>query len=177
MGATDSKIVDAQAGYESATTALIGGLAGVDMISGPGMIDFLLAQSPEKLVLDADMIGMVQRLLRGVATPTETLATGFFADAGPEGRFLELPETRRLFKGEQFLPSRAFNRDSRRSWFDDGGLDAYGRARQRVEEIMATPVNGPSPELGAALAACVREAGAPFGLGDALPGVPEDLVG
>ncbi len=176
MGASDSKIVDAQAGYESATTALIGGLAGVDMISGPGMIDFLLAQSPEKLVLDADMIGMVQRLLRGVGTPTETLATGFFADAGPEGRFLELPETRKLFKGEQYLPSKAFNRDSRRSWLDGGGLDAYGRAHQRVEEIMALPVNGPARELGVALAGCVRDAGAPFGLGEALPGVPEDLV-
>ena len=77
---------------------------------------------------------------------------------------------------EQYLPSRAFNRDSRRSWLDGGGLDAYGRARQRVEEIMALPVNGPSRELGLALAGCVREAGAPFGLGEALPGVPEDLV-
>ncbi|MEI7745754.1 MAG: trimethylamine methyltransferase family protein, partial [Chloroflexota bacterium] len=107
MGATDSKIVDAQAGYESAMTAMLGGLAGVDMISGPGMIDFLLAQSPEKLVLDADMIGMIQRLLRGVGTPTPTLATGFFEQAGPEGRFLELQDTRKLFRAEAYLPSRA----------------------------------------------------------------------
>ena len=90
LGATDAKIVDAQAGLESGMTALVGGLAGIDMISGAGMLDFLLAQSPEKLVIDADMIGMVQRLLRGIGTPTETLATGFFEQAGPEGRFLEL---------------------------------------------------------------------------------------
>ena len=121
-------------------TALIGGLAGIDMISGPGMLDFLLAQSPEKLVIDADMIGMVQRLLRGVATPTATLATGFFEDAGPEGRFLELQETRKLFRSEQFLPSRVFDRNSRRGWLDAGGLDAYGRAHERVEEIMTTHV-------------------------------------
>jgi trimethylamine--corrinoid protein Co-methyltransferase len=173
MGATDSKLVDAQAGYESALTALVGGLAGVDMISGPGMLDFLLAQSPEKLVMDADMIGMVQRLLRGVATPTETLATGFFAQAGPEGRFLELQETRRLFKSEQFLPSPVIDRASRRAWLDAGGKDAFGRARERVEAIMASPANTPPPELGHALAARVREAGAPFGLGDALPGAPD----
>ena len=90
LGATDAKIIDAQAGLESGMTALVGGLAGIDMISGAGMLDFLLAQSPEKLVIDADMIGMVQRLLRGIGTPTETLATGFFEQAGPEGRFLEL---------------------------------------------------------------------------------------
>ena len=76
LGATDSKVIDAQAGLETGMTALVGGLAGIDMISGAGMLDFLLAQSAEKLVIDADAIGMVQRLLRGIGTPTETLATG-----------------------------------------------------------------------------------------------------
>ena len=45
-GATDAKLVDAQAGLESGMTALIGGLAGIDMISGAGMLDFLLARAP-----------------------------------------------------------------------------------------------------------------------------------
>jgi trimethylamine:corrinoid methyltransferase-like protein len=178
LGATDAKVIDAQAGYESGMTALIGGLAGIDMISGPGMLDFLLAQSAEKLVIDADMIGMVQRLLRGIATPTETLATGFFEAAGPEGRFLELQETRKLFRSEQFLPSKVFDRSSRRGWLDAGGLDAYGRARERVDEIMAThAVPSLAPDVAAGLVARVREAGAPFGLGDALPGAPAGLGG
>ncbi len=177
LGATDSKLVDAQAGLESGMTALIGGLAGIDMISGPGMLDFLLAQSAEKLVIDAEMIGMVQRLLRGVGTPTETLATDFFEQAGPEGRFLELQDTRKLFRGEQFLPSKIIDRNSRRAWLDAGGLDAFGRARQRVEEIMASHrVPELAPELAAGLVSIVREAGAPFGLGDALPGAPAGLV-
>ncbi len=174
MGATDSKIVDAQAGLETGMTALVGALAGVDLISGPGMLDFLLAQSAEKLVVDAEVIGMAQRLLRGIGTPTETLATGAFAEAGPEGRFLELPETRRLFKSEQYLPSRIIDRQSRRAWLDAGGEDAFGRARGRVEEIMAThPLPEVEAGVAAAMAARVREAGAPFGLGEALPGVPE----
>jgi trimethylamine--corrinoid protein Co-methyltransferase len=177
LGATDSKLVDAQAGYESGMTALVGGLAGIDMISGPGMLDFLLTQSPEKLVLDADMIGMVQRLLRGVGTPTETLATGFFEAAGAEGRFLELQETRRLFRSEQFLPALMSDRSSRRGWLDAGGLDAFGRARVRVDEILAThQVPALAPDVAAGLAGIVREAGAPFGLGDALPGAPADLA-
>lgn len=177
LGATDSKLVDAQAGYESGMTALVGGLAGIDLISGPGMIDFLLAQSPEKLVLDADMIGMVQRLLRGIATPTPTLATGFFEDAGPEGRFLELQDTRRLFRSEQFLPALMSDRGSRRGWLDAGGLDAFGRARLKVEEIMAThQVPVLAPEVAAGLVGIVREAGAPFGLGNALPGAPAGLA-
>ncbi len=118
LGATDAKVVDAQAGLEAGMTALVGGLAGIDLISGPGMLDFLLLQSAEKLVIDAEVIGMVQRLLRGIGTPTETLATGFFEAAGPDGRFLELQDTRRLFRGEQFLPSPVIDRSSRRAWLD-----------------------------------------------------------
>ncbi|HEY3336188.1 MAG TPA: trimethylamine methyltransferase family protein [Candidatus Limnocylindrales bacterium] len=176
LGATDSKVVDAQAGLESGMTALVGGLAGIDMISGAGMLDFLLAQSPEKLVIDADMIGMVQRLLRGIDTPTETLATGFFEQAGPDGRFLELEDTRRLFRGEQFLPSKVIDRNSRRAWADAGALDAFGRARLRVEELLASPRDiGLDPSAAASMAARVREAGSPFGL-TSLPGVEQPVA-
>ena len=54
LGATESKIVDAQAGLESGMSALIGALAGINMISGAGMLDFLACQSPEKLTIDAE---------------------------------------------------------------------------------------------------------------------------
>jgi trimethylamine--corrinoid protein Co-methyltransferase len=178
MGATDAKVIDAQAGLETGMTALVGALAGIDMISGAGMLDFLLAQSAEKLVIDADAIGMAQRLLRGIETPTETLATGFFAAAGPEGRFLELEDTRRLFRGEQFLPSKIIDRDSRRAWLDAGRLDAFGRAKVRVEELVAAHrLPEIDPEVRASLVARVREAGEPFGLGDALPGVSAEFAG
>jgi trimethylamine--corrinoid protein Co-methyltransferase len=178
MGATDAKVVDAQAGLETGMTALVGALAGVDLISGPGMLDFLLAQSAEKLVIDAEAIGMAQRLLRGIGTPTASLATAAFETAGPEGRFLELPETRKLFRSEQFLPSRIIDRSSRRAWLDAGGLDAFGRARARVEELMAShPLPVVDHGVAGAIVERVREAGAPFGLGEALPGVPAGFGG
>ena len=175
--ATDSKVIDAQAGLEAGMTALLGGLAGIDMISGPGMLDFLLAQSPEKLVIDAEIIGMVQRLLRGVGTPTPTLATGFFAATGPEGRFLELPETRKLFRGEQHLPSSIIDRASRRAWADAGALDAFARAKVRVDELIAAhQLPAIDAAVAGAMVARVREAGSPFGLGAALPGVPTSIA-
>lgn len=176
MGASDAKTVDAQAGLESGMTAQVGALAGINMISGAGMIDFLLCQSAEKLVLDADAIGMAQRLVRGIGTPTETLATGSFAAAGPEGRFLELDETRKLFRGEQFLPSKVIDRASRRAWLDAGGLDAFDRARVRVTELVAGyRLPTMAPEVTAALIALVRREGEAVGL-IGLPGVPEELA-
>ncbi len=178
LGATDAKVIDAQAGLETGMTALVGGLAGIDLISGAGMLDFLLAQSAEKLVIDADVIGMVQRLLRGVGTPTGTLATGWFEAAGPEGRFLELQDTRRLFRQEQFLPSKVIDRSSRRAWLDAGGLDAFARARARADELVAAHRDPElDPAVATALVATVHHAGVPFGLGATLPGVPESLAG
>ncbi len=177
LGATDAKVVDAQAGLETGMTALVGALAGIDMISGAGMLDFLLAQSAEKLVIDADAIGMAQRLLRGIATPTETLATGFFAAAGAEGRFLELEDTRRLFRGEQFLPSKVIDRSSRRAWLDAGGQDAFARARIRADELVAGHrLPELDPAVAAGLVARVREAGEPFGLTGPLPGMPAEIT-
>jgi trimethylamine--corrinoid protein Co-methyltransferase len=172
LGATDSKIVDAQAGLESGITAVLGALAGINMISGAGMIDFLLCQSAEKLVLDAEWIGMAERLLRGIGTPTETLATAAFAAAGLEGRFLELPETRRLFRGEQYLPSKVIDRGSHRAWEDAGALDAFGRARVRADELVAA-YRRPAiaPDVEAALVALVRAEADRVGLAE-LPMVP-----
>ncbi len=176
MCASDAKLVDAQAGLESALTLVVGALAGIDMISGAGMLESLLCQSPEKLVIDADSIGMARRLLGGVATPTETLATAAFAAAGPDGRFLELAETRRLFRGEQFMPSKAIDRNSRRAWQDAGGLDAFGRARVRVAELVAAHrLPAIAPEVTAELIARVRRESAALGL-KRLPGVPDELL-
>ena len=67
LGASDSKLVDAQSGMESSITAMLGALAGINMISGAGMLDFLACQSPEKLVLDAEVISCAKRLLEGIS--------------------------------------------------------------------------------------------------------------
>jgi len=171
LSATDAKIVDAQSGLESGTSAMIGGLAGIDLISGAGMLDFLLTQSAEKLVVDADGIGMVQRLLRGIGTPTETLATGAFAGLEEAGSFLQLPETRRLFKSEQYLPSPIIDRSSHRAWEEAGALDTFERARARVDELLAS-YSGPalSADTEAALVDRVRREGEPYGLAG-MPGL------
>jgi trimethylamine---corrinoid protein Co-methyltransferase len=89
------------------------------------------------LVIDAEGIAMAQRLLRGIGTPTETLATAMFAQTGLKGEFLKLKETRRLFQQEQHLPSKVIDRGSMRAWQESGSLDAFGRAKIRVNELLS----------------------------------------
>ena len=137
LGASDSKLVDAQAGLESGITAMIGALAGINMISGAGMLDFLACQSPEKLVVDAEGIGMAQRLLAGIEVRTDTLATGLFEGINFKGDFLKQKTTRELFLIEQHIPSPVIDRDSIRGWQASGSPDTFARAKKRTRELLA----------------------------------------
>ena len=134
---SDAKSIDAQAGQESGVAALMGALGGINMISGAGMLDSLACHSAEKLVLDAESIAMAQHLLQGVQVRTETLALDMFAKAGAQGNFLKLPETRKLFRQEQHIPTKVIDRGSLHSWEETGKKDAFGRAKERVNELVA----------------------------------------
>jgi trimethylamine--corrinoid protein Co-methyltransferase len=134
--ASDAKVVDAQAGLESGISAIIGALAGVNMISGAGMLDFLACFSLEKLVIDAEIVAMAKRLLSGVHTPTETLATAMFEGINFKGDFLKQKMTRELFSKEQYLPSKVLDRDSIRGWHQDGSLDTLARAKSQVKQLL-----------------------------------------
>jgi len=140
LGATDSKLVDAQAGLESGITAMIGALSGINMISGSGMLDFLSCHSAEKLVIDAEGIAMAQRMVAGVTLHTETLATGFYDDNinFKGGDFLKQRITMQLFRKEQHLPSNVIDRDSMRNWKEAGSLDTYERAKVMVKQLLAS---------------------------------------
>ena len=140
LGATDSKLVDAQAGLESGITAMIGALSGINMISGSGMLDFLSCHSAEKLVIDAEGIAMAKRMIAGVQLHTETLATGFYDENinFKGGDFLKQKITMKLFRKEQHLPSNVIDRDSMRNWKEAGSLDAFARAKVIVDGLLAS---------------------------------------
>ena len=132
--ATDSKVVDAQAGAESARSAMLGALTGINMISGAGMLESLACHSVEKLVIDAESIASAYRLLRGVEIRGETLATAMFTQTGLSGEFLKLKETRALFRLEQHIPSPVIDRSARGS---EPPSDAFTRARARADELVS----------------------------------------
>ncbi len=137
LGASDAKVVDAQSGLESGISLLLGALGGINMISGAGMLDFLACQSAEKLVLDAEAIGMARRLLAGLQPRTDPLALLFYETFNFKGDFLRQRLTRELFPQEQYLPSALIDRDSLRGWQESGGLDAFARARLRTRDLLA----------------------------------------
>jgi len=133
--AGDGRLIDAQVEMESGMSAVLGALAGINMISGAGMLDFLACHSIEKLVIDAEAIASAQRLLEGIEARTESLAVDTFAQTGLRGDFLQLKETRSLFRKEQHFPSAVIDRGL--SAADGSTPDVLERARQRVEELVS----------------------------------------
>src|ERR1700751_1981531 len=131
----DGRVIDAQVEMESGTSAALGALAGINMISGAGMLDFLACHSIEKLVIDAEAIASAQRLIEGIEPRSATLAIAMFAKTGLDGDFLKLKETRALFRKEQHFPSAVIDRGL--AVTDGVTPDILERARQRVEELLA----------------------------------------
>jgi trimethylamine--corrinoid protein Co-methyltransferase len=138
LGMSDTKIVDAQTGLESASGAVLGALAGINMISGPGMMDFESCFSLEKLVIDAEIVGMAKRLVRGVDDSDEPLALDVIREVGHKGQFLATKHTARRYRREDYMPSEVIDRDYRKVWFDKGALDVNARAHRRVEQLIAS---------------------------------------
>jgi trimethylamine--corrinoid protein Co-methyltransferase len=138
MGLSDAKVVDAQVGLESALGLLLAALAGVNMISSAGMLDFESCHSLEKLVIDNEIIAGVRRFLRGVDTSEESLGLEIIRLVGHRGNFLSTQHTLLNFQKEVHLPSPVIDRDFRQTWENKGSLDATERAHRRARELIST---------------------------------------
>ncbi len=139
MSLSDSKIPDAQSGLEAGMGALLGGLAGVNMISGPGMLDFESTQSIEKLIIDNEIVGMVKRLICGIKNYGEPFAMNILKDYGEREELLSHSTTLKLFRKEFFIVSPIIDRLTRDSWKNQGSKSIRKRARSEIIKLINTP--------------------------------------
>ena len=104
MALSDSPILDAQAGAETFGSALIAALAGVNSVSGPGMLDFLLVFNLPKLVFDDEMCGQALRFVRDIH-PIDDLPVGPLIDQLMADQHLIMAEhTMANWPSELYLP-------------------------------------------------------------------------
>ena len=146
MGMSDAKVVDWQTGMESGLGAVIGALAGVNLISGPGMLDFESCQSLEKLVLDDQVAGMALRLARGISHDSAADAVGLVRAVVELGSFLGHRHTRDNFRKELFLPGKVIERGTYDAWEAAGARDATAVAADEVRAILARGNPAPLPD-------------------------------
>jgi trimethylamine---corrinoid protein Co-methyltransferase len=174
LGMSDAKIVDAQAGFESAGGTFLAALGGINMVSGAGMLDFESCQSPEKLVIDAEMIGMAKRLIAGLEAREDPIALTLMRELKHQADYLAQEHTLRWFQQEFYLPSEVVDRGSLDAWQGQGSPSAFERARGRARRLIAD-FKPPALDEGlkAELRAIATRTAQNFGM-DALPPLPEE---
>ena len=140
--ATGAKRSDWQAGLENGLSAFMASVAGSDMLLGAGLLHGSRIWSFEQLVLDTEINGIVQAMLRGIPTDDVALALEAIAEVGPGGEYLTLPHTRTHMRGlwqAKYLDRRPYG-----AWADDPDKphrDALERARTLLRDHVPEPLD------------------------------------
>jgi trimethylamine--corrinoid protein Co-methyltransferase len=145
MALSDSKVNDAQSGIETALGAVLAALAGVNVISGPGMLDFESSQSLEKLVIDNEICGMAYRLVAGIAQREDPIALDKFEGFKADFQFLSHPHTRQWYRKEHTMPA-LMDRDPYEAWVMAGRKTVLDKAHKNVADRISKYALPPLPD-------------------------------
>ncbi len=137
MALSDGKILDAQAGAETFGSALIAALAGVNSVSGPGMLDFVLVFSLAKLVFDDEMCGQALQFVRDIDVVDDLPVTDLVNQLRADQHLIMAPHTLEHWPTELYLTGPTVDRDNRENWLKAGAKDAYARACEEVDRRLA----------------------------------------
>ncbi|MHC4128780.1 MAG: trimethylamine methyltransferase family protein [Planctomycetota bacterium] len=134
IGLSDAKQLDAQAGLESSMGATLAALAGINNVSGPGMLDFESCFSVEKLVVDNEICGMALRAVKGVEPREDFPAQPRFEELLAEKHLLISEHTRKHLRQEHLFPGPVINRANRARWQEEGSLTLRQRVQSEVQK-------------------------------------------
>jgi len=134
-GATDSKLVDAQAGAEYASSLLAAALSGTNLIHDVGYLDSGLTGSLESILLGAEQIRWVKQFVAGIEVSAETLAQELIADVGPAGQFLDRDHTLKHLRRKMWVP-HVLDHRGYDAWVSGGAKDYATRAQEFVTELL-----------------------------------------
>jgi trimethylamine--corrinoid protein Co-methyltransferase len=136
-GSTDAKVLDAQAGSESAFSILAQGLGGLNLIHDVGYMDNGMVCSTAQLVLGNENIGMAKRFIKGIEVNPNTLARELIENVGPGGHYLDQNHTYDHFKSELWMPS-LMTRSASDDWRNQGAKDLAARVQEQLADIVKT---------------------------------------
>lgn len=142
VGLSDSKIPDAQAGLESGVTLACGAMAGADIFGHMGISGVDQASSLTMLVMQNEVIGYVERLLRELEVSDDTLGIDTIPNAMAAGSFLSEEHTVRHFRRELWFP-QLLDRRYFETWIKDGAKDMATRCREMKDRLLREHVPVP----------------------------------
>jgi len=146
-GLSDAKIPDAQAGWEKGMSTLLVAMGGSNYVHhAAGMLDSMLAVSYEQLVIDDEIIGMSNQVLKGIEVDPEHLALDVIDEIGPGNAFIKSKHTRKHMLSEYYTTNGVTNRKKYERWVGDGSPDTWDRARRIAQAILSESEQSYLPE-------------------------------
>lgn len=142
-GATDSKVLDAQAGIEYALSIYLATLNGCNLIHDCGYLESGLTSSFESILMSDEIISMVKHMLRPLEINRETIALKVTDEVGTSGTYLTHPHTLENFRKTMWFP-RFFDRARFDNWEKQGSKDLRQRLKEEAQKILAAH---PAPKL------------------------------
>ncbi len=132
-----SKLPDAQAAYESANSLNMGLLSGVNfMLHSCGWLEGGLVSSFEKYVMDADQLGVLHGLAKGIDMSENGQAMDALREVGPGGHFLGCEHTQANYQSA-FWRTQLFDYKPFETWDEEGARDTVALAKARVEKMLS----------------------------------------
>jgi trimethylamine--corrinoid protein Co-methyltransferase len=138
LGLTNSKISDAQAGFEKGMSPLMGALSGVNFIVMGGLLDALMSFDFGQAVIDNEIARMIKRVRHGFGFSRESASLDEIKATGPAGMFAANPATLERMHSATFMPELA-DRKLREQWAVEGASTIRQRAMDKAFGILSTP--------------------------------------
>jgi trimethylamine--corrinoid protein Co-methyltransferase len=135
-GATDSKVVDTQAGIEATFSIMNAFLTRCTLVHDVAYIEYGSTSSMEMLVIADEIIRMARFFMEGVHVNENTLALDAIERVNPGGGFLADDHTMKNFRTGQWLPD-IIDRKRHDTWKNAGAKDMFTRANERARKILA----------------------------------------
>jgi trimethylamine--corrinoid protein Co-methyltransferase len=134
-GVSDSKIPDAQAGYEFTMNVLPMALSGTNLIFGAGGLESGLTFDYAKLIMDHECITNIQKLISGVRIDDESMVLDLIDEVGPGGTYLTHMHTFQHTRSQS--QAVVFDRKTREQWLESSdGKDVTERAYEKARDIL-----------------------------------------
>lgn len=141
-GIADSKLPDAQTGYEYAINASAAAYANATFVMGTGALESCMTVDQAKIVMDCEAQTFIRRILQGIEVNDDTLALDVLAENGPASQFLSAKHTRKHMKEQ--VNTDVFSRDVITDWEKKGSKDAatvaYEKAAEILEKYQVAPI-------------------------------------
>jgi trimethylamine--corrinoid protein Co-methyltransferase len=157
MALSDGKLLDAQAGGETFSSALLAAIAGVNSVSGPGMLDFVLTFSLPKLVFDNEVCGQALHFVRDIEPMDDLPSAELVEQLMRDDHLIMADHTLKHWPQELYLTDPVIDRLNRETWEEAGSMDLYDRACEQVEQRLAnySPIDT-DPAIDAAMREIVQ---------------------